>query len=304
MRHAAQAKDNSVTQDDDALLASVMGPPLAFWRKAPPPPVHAPPAYLGMSYASILTDPVTLTVLAIMLTVYLALRFAFARNGSWFSTRPAFAAHGFTFCLPFVYLATMGIYHWYGDPSLAVIDRTFGVHPAAKTMSLVMVGTQLYDIPSSILIGGELASPNFVAHHITVLTLCFFALHYQFLLYYGVYFMGVIELSTPLLVFVDLFRDNPKFAQAFKLTNELVRVLFAVAFFAVRIVLWIPASLSFWTDALDLLATDDPASRHGLPVAVIVFWLIVHLGLTCLQWHWGIMILKAVYYMAIGDEIC
>lgn len=77
--------------------------------------------------------------------------------------------------------------------------------------------------------------------------------------------MGVIETSTPLLAFVDLFRDFPKFAAIFPITNEIVRCVFAAAFFAVRIVLWIPASVDFWRDGLDLLLHATPADLHSLP---------------------------------------
>lgn len=49
------------------------------------------------------------------------------------------------------------------------MDRRFGYHWAGERIVSIMVGVQLYDVPSSLLIGGDLASPNFIAHHITVL---------------------------------------------------------------------------------------------------------------------------------------
>lgn len=179
------------------------------------------------------------------------------------------------------------------------MDPQFGYHPGAQRIVdspasfnhstnmrvicispqvAVMVGVQLYDIPSSLLIGGVLASPNFVAHHIIVFLcvsserlcrlgifrLATFALYYRFALYYGVFFMGVIELSTPILAFVDLFRDFPKFAAAFPITNEIFRAMFAIAFFAVRIILWLPASIGFWRDTVPLLSLEAD-DRHHLP---------------------------------------
>lgn len=49
----------------------------------------------------------------------------------------------------------------------------------------------------------------------------------RYALYFGVYFLGVIELSTPLLAFVDFFRDYPSLAKpgtAGGVLNEIVRV--------------------------------------------------------------------------------
>lgn len=76
--------------------------------------------------------------------------------------------------------------------------------------------------------------------------------------------MGVIELSTPILAFVDLFRDFPKFAAVFPITNEIFRAMFALAFFAVRIILWLPASIAFWRDTAPLIFLEAD-ERHRLP---------------------------------------
>lgn len=256
---------------------------------------------LGYSIYEVVTLPTVIFVFFAMLSSYLILRRLFSRPGSKFASNPSIAAHGFVFCVPFIYMSSYGIYSWYFDPSLEAIDHKFGTHPAAQRIVSIMVGTQLYDVPSSILIGGVLASPSFIAHHITVLLLSVFGLHFRFVLYYGVFFMGVIETSTPLLAFVDLFRDFPKFAKAFPTANEIVRVLFAIAFFSVRIFLWIPPSIAFWGDCIEAL--KGPAEDlHAMPKFIIVFWLLVHAFLTTLQWHWGSIIAKAVYAMIIGDE--
>uniref|UniRef100_A0A7S3K1K0 TLC domain-containing protein n=1 Tax=Aureoumbra lagunensis TaxID=44058 RepID=A0A7S3K1K0_9STRA len=273
--------------------------------------VEVPTSYIGRSYGEIYSDPIVIGVCGGMTIMYLILRKVFSERGSKFARNPSLAAHGFTFCAPFIYLSSMGIRYWFFDDSLMTMDRTFGYHQGAERIALVMVGAQIFDIPSSLLIGGALASPTFIAHHITVLWLATQAIHYQFVLYYGFYFLGVIELSTPLLAFVDMFRDFPKFADMFPITNEICRVLFAIAFFSVRIFLWIPASICFWKDALDVLfnfatnASKIPFSAEQPPTVpkyVIFFWLFVHAGLSSLQWYWATKILRAIYAMAIGDK--
>jgi len=123
----------------------------------------------------------------------------------------------------------------------------------------------------------------------------------------------VVELSTPLLAFVDLFRDYPKFAAAYPTVEEVCRVAFAVLFFVVRIVGWLPVVVAFARDALDVIGRDgvaaaassswkDADSATEIPVPIVCFWLTVTLFLTGLQWYWATMIGKAAYAMAIGDK--
>eukprot|EP00634_Sargassococcus_sp_CCMP2135_P005925 CAMPEP_0198647246 /NCGR_PEP_ID=MMETSP1467-20131203/2567_1 /TAXON_ID=1462469 /ORGANISM="unid. sp., Strain CCMP2135" /LENGTH=293 /DNA_ID=CAMNT_0044382863 /DNA_START=24 /DNA_END=905 /DNA_ORIENTATION=- len=265
--------------------------------------VEEPLDYLGMPFAEILLHPRALWVSIGMSVAYLLLRSTFTRAGSKFAKDPAMGAHGLVFSSPFFYLAGKGIALWYFDDDVAKMDTLFGAHPGVSLLILTMVGVQLFDVPSTLLIGGSLATPTFIAHHLTVLWLSVMSLHYRFALYYAAYFIGVIELSTPFLAFVDLFRDFPKFAEAWPATNEVVRVLFALAFFFVRIVNWIPVSVAFWREALGLLFRTGP---HGvsapIPDYVILVWLTTHLGLTLLQWYWGTKILKAVYAMLTGDD--
>ncbi|KAJ8610342.1 hypothetical protein CTAYLR_003856 [Chrysophaeum taylorii] len=271
-----------------------------FWVKKAPPVVETiNPEPLGIPYAEVFTDPIVLVVTIAMTAIFLVLRKLFGHPKSMFASNPPIAAHAFTFMLPFVYLAIRGLNIWYFDDSLHRIDRRFGDHSGGRHLIAVMIGTQIFDIPSSILIGGPLAAPNFVVHHVVVLSLAILALRYRFAFYYGVYFMGVTELSTPLLAFVDLFRDFPKFALKFPNTNETVRISFAIAFFWVRIISWLPISVKFWSDAFGMLA--DTLPRNALPKGVLYLWLVVHTFLTILQ-HWGIKIAKAAYLMAIGDK--
>merc|ERR1712157_148289 len=99
---------------------------------------------------------------------------------------------------------------------------------------------------------------------------------------------------------VDAMRDFPKLASDFPMTNEVCRVVFAVVFYCVRVIGWVPVSINFWRDCLSLLEAD--AAMHTMPKFVPVFWLATHAGLTCLQAWWGFLILKAVYAMITGDE--
>ena len=78
------------------------------------------------------------------------------------------------------------------------------------------------------------------------------------------------------------------------------RAAFIVAFFAVRVIGWIPVSVDFWSDVLALLPGGG-APTHAMPTAVAYSWLFFHLGLTLLQFHWGRLIASAAYAMLVGD---
>ena len=93
--------------------------------------------------------------------------------------------------------------------------------------------------------------------------------------------------------------DHSTFSLPLSLSLSPYQVGFAVVFYAVRVIAWVPVSIGFWRDAFRLLSGEVP--MHTMPKYIVCFWLFVHLGLTLLQWHWGIIIAKGAYYMAIGD---
>ena len=162
-----------------------------------------------------------------------------------------------------------------------------------------MLAIQMYDVPASLIVP-DLRQITFVLHHLIVLCLAWVALRYRAFYYYGAYFMGVIELSTPLLSVVDSMRDFPKLGDAYPMANEICRVAFGIVFLAVRVVGWIPVSIHFWRDCLGLF--EDGADLHTMPLWVPGFWLATHAALSCLQLYWASLIVRAVWAMATGDE--
>lgn len=257
--------------------------------------------HLGMSWAEIFSIPQLQIQLPAIILVHGLFHFLLTRwKTGPFASRAGYTAHYIPFIVCFFWMAVYGVYLWLYDEQLAdpSFDRIWGAHEGATTLVISMLSIQLYDLPISFVIP-DLRQVTFILHHAVVLTLAFIALRYRAFLYYGVYFFGVIESSSPFLAMVDGFRDFPKLANKFAVTNELCRVGFAVVFYAVRIIAWVPVSIGFWRDAFRLLSGEVP--MHTMPKYIVCFWLFVHLGLTLLQWHWGIIIAKGAYYMAIGD---
>lgn len=283
------------------------------WQR-PAPVKMDPDAHLGMSYAEIFGQQQLHVQLVLIVAVHAVSHFLLRRYPGPFA-RPkndddkeapkmkslTYIAHYAPFLVTFACMAVYGCWLWLTNEELAdpAFDRTWGAHEGAKALVTSMLAIQLYDVPVSLAIP-ELRVFTFVAHHCVVLTLAIAALRFQAFLYYGVYFMGVIECSTPLLALVDAFRDFPRLAELLPVVNELSRVGFAVAFFTVRIFGWVGVSVCFWIDALKLFKEGAP--RHQLPLYIVLTWLVAHAGLTLLQWHWGIKIAKAAFAMALGDN--
>lgn len=269
-------------------------------RSKAPPPI-APDAPLGMTYSEIFALPQLQMQLTAIVVVHLFLAWSLPKwkNGP-FAVKPQTAAHLAPFITCFTWMAYQGVSLWLFDPVIAdpSFDRKFGEHAGAQTLIVSMLAIQLYDVPTSIIIP-EMRELTFILHHIVVLILGFAALRFRAMYYYGVYFFGVIESSSPLLALVDTMRDFPKLGAAFPVLNEVARVGFAITFFTVRIICWVPVSYEFWRDMLSHFKADAPL--HGMPLSIVAFWLATHFFISMLQVHWGLIIVKAAIAMAKGD---
>lgn len=271
------------------------------WGKSKVPVVD-PDEWYGKSFGESFGNRHLQLQLVAMIAVHAFLYYSFKSNPkSPFHRNPNQIAHYAPFLIAFVFMASYGCWIWVTNPNeFHGMDATWGYHEGAETILISMLAIQSYDTPVSLLIP-ELRQITFVLHHAVVLSLSILSLRYRAFYYYAVYFLGVIEASSPFLAVVDAARDYPKVAERYPKTNEVCRILFAVIFFVVRIFGWFPVSYCFWRDALALLLNED-AAMHQMPKWVPAYWLATHAFLTCLQVLWGSLILKAAYAMAAGDE--
>ena len=120
-----------------------------------------------------------------------------------------------------------------------------------------------------------------VGHHLVTGTLAYFGLN-PYLQYYGLFYMGVAEFTNIPLTFVDVFKYLPEAAKKFSFLNEASRIIFALAFIALRLVYWPIMSYDFWTGSINLLQTGNAHSNF-----VVTFFLVANLFLTGLQFLWG-----------------
>lgn len=113
--------------------------------------------------------------------------------------------------------------------------------------------------------------------------------------HYAVFFTGVAEVSSVPLAVVDLFKHFPRLREHYRLTNEVVRNVFAATFLACRTFAWSYVSLSFWRDSFGALGTTTTIEN------TIYIFMVCNVGMTLLQWYWSWLILEKVYQKVTGD---
>mmetsp|Transcript_18223 Transcript_18223/g.48960 ORF Transcript_18223/g.48960 Transcript_18223/m.48960 type:complete len:275 (-) Transcript_18223:165-989(-) len=218
--------------------------------------------------------------------------------GSPFRERATFAANKLEQVVPLTYLACRGTYMWFFDTAFAAAfanDHLFGYYEPARALVQVMATHAFFDVCTP-LFCEDLRRPDFLIHHIMALIL---GLHSATTLccnYYGIFFMGVAEISSVLIGFVTLFRSFPKFQAAFPVTGLLVQNLFAVLFLPLRCFYWIFVTADFWV-------TLWQRSSRPLPQMVLwvrVVWLVISVALLLIQLFWGVKVVKAWLHVFRG----
>jgi hypothetical protein len=101
--------------------------------------------------------------------------------------------------------------------------------------------------------------------------------------------MGLSELSSLPLAFVDFFKQFPKVRAKYPGFNEFVRVLFAASFLPIRGLYWPYASYTFWVHALKALDEGSTA-----PTFVIYTFMVCNIIMTLLQWFWASLVIKGI----------
>ena len=106
--------------------------------------------------------------------------------------------------------------------------------------------------------------------------------------YYGAFFMGVSELSSMPLAFVDMFKQFPHLMKEYPAFADHVRTTFGVLFLIVRVVLWFPATYSFWHRLARRVARGRRRRRSGSSRGSCI----CNLFLSFLQLFWATLILS------------
>uniref|UniRef100_A0A7S2N5A4 TLC domain-containing protein n=1 Tax=Helicotheca tamesis TaxID=374047 RepID=A0A7S2N5A4_9STRA len=244
-------------------------------------------------------------------------------KGPW-TDMPGFTAHQVV-ALPLqAYLAYQGMMAWYFyahsdnyDAEIfdTPVDRILKLHPTGLQLSEIAVGMQLFwDTPLGFIIPA-LNDPLKLAHHIGMfLTASQSAGSFGRSIgsYHALFYMGVIEISTLPLVFVDLFHpkhkpwfqyfkgnDSPSFLQPF---NEVCRIAFALSFLVVRGILFPYEVFTRWVPDILHVASLSPEERDGAALPSLYLVLSTSVLFSLLQLHWAVLIAKQLLKKFVGGE--
>jgi hypothetical protein len=201
-----------------------------------------------------------------------------------------------TFC------GVYGFYLWHlsrrvhSDIPATPAGRLFAHMPQAELLVAVNFMFQSWDFVVSATIP-EHATAVFLGHHVLASTVSFCSLKYQVLQYYGVFFLGLTEVSSIFLVFLDLGKFFPPSTGSVFETFVLFVCgpLFVVSFLCYRVALWWPESYRLLQDVRTVLGNGQARQLRG-PGAkwVLLLFLACNLPLGLLQLYWTTIIAQEV----------
>lgn len=245
-------------------------------------------------------------------------------QGPW-THLTAFSAHQVVAFPLMVILTYVGWKDWFFDPNKDIegataTSRIFGYsNPEDIPLAIGSGAILLWDIPMGF-ISPPLRDPVMWGHHVGMFMVAsvmsgLFCKHGNMIgYYYASYYFGVIELSSIFLAYVDIF--HPKYKHYHKWMNakhsneklvslqnmlnsmnELARLLFALAFLALRGIYF--PYVSFAQAIPDLIeAYENPP--EGVPMWTGYFLAILISSFAILQAYWGLLIANQVMKVLSG----
>lgn len=254
---------------------------------------------MAMTFTEIYLAPWFLAYVAVQFVCYGVLYRVFSRVHI-LDKNPLSVAHQVVAFPSLCYISLYASYTWFFDAGFQEAfedDMIFSYYEAARNIVWVMMGFMIVEIAHLIIAKG---GPEVFMHHIFVLVLGNIGLMYggpdgtYLMLYYGVYFFGVSELSSIPLAFMDLFRENKDLANEYPVLKDSVRVVFSVLFVILRVFYWAYVVYGWLGEFFGKF--DEIALWAFLPFAIACVLL------TGLQWFWAYLIVRGVMKMAKGQR--
>lgn len=150
--------------------------------------------------------PLAATAGGIGALAQLGLTAAFKASGDpvW-QDAPGYAAHQVVAFLLMIFVATLGLAGWLNPPAAAAtaVGRLLGVSDTARWLGAMLLGMLVvWDIPTCIAIP-RLRKPDMFVHHVAMAAVALVGCRYL-PTHYGLYYMGVVEISSIPLTLYDL----------------------------------------------------------------------------------------------------
>jgi len=174
--------------------------------------------------------------------------------------------------------------------------RLFGYLPEAEQLAAANFTFQLWDFIILPMIP-EHCTALMLTHHVAAATVSYCSIRYQYLHYYGVFFLGLSEISSIFLVFVDLAKYFPPLPGT--VYDHFVGIvcgpLFVVTFTVYRLLLWWPVSVRLFRDAYAVITSGQAQKLRPACTRVLYVFLGMNLPLGLVQLYWFSLILEEVW---------
>lgn len=173
--------------------------------------------------------------------------------------------------------------------------RLFGYLPEAEKLAAACFTFQLWDFFISLLIP-EHRTAIMLTHHTMAATVSWCSIRYQYLHYYGVFFLGLSEVSSIFLVFVDLSKYFPPIPGSpyDHFVGLLCGPVFVMSFTIYRVAMWWPVSVQLFRDARAVISSGQAQKLRPGCTWVLYIFLGMNLPLGVLQLYWFGLILQEV----------
>jgi hypothetical protein len=203
----------------------------------------------------------------------------------------------------------LGIHAWYitGRPHSQIPQtpegRLFGYLPESERLSAYALAYQLFDFVASLGIP-EHCTPIMMTHHLLAGGVAYCSIRYQFLHYYGFFFLGLSEVSTMFLAWIDLSTFFPPIpGSAFDLLIQAAGPCFVLSFILFRVILWWPTSLRLFRDAQTVWSTGKLEQLRPGQSWVLWVFLGSNFPLGILQLYWlGLILVEVQKTLLPGGE--
>ena len=193
-----------------------------------------------------------------------------------------------------------GFYTWHisgrshSTVPLTPRGRLFGYIPEAELIAAICFSFQFFDFFVSLLIP-EHCTAIMMTHHVMAAIVGWCSVRYQYLQHYGVFYLGLSEVSSIFLVFVDLSKYFPPVPGS--LYDQFVGICgpaFVVCFTVYRVIMWWPVSLQLFRDAYEVLQSGQASKLRPGKEWVLLVFLGLNIPLGILQLYWFGIILEEV----------
>ncbi|GKY99317.1 hypothetical protein MPSEU_000886800 [Mayamaea pseudoterrestris] len=202
----------------------------------------------------------------------------------------------------------VGFYTWHVTgrshsalPNTAA-GRLFDYLPEAELLAALNFMFQAWDFVISLSIP-EHATPIMLAHHLMASAVAWCSIRYQCLHYYGVFFLGLTEVSSFFLVFIDLSKYYPSVPGSWLDTwvGGICGPCFALTFFYYRVWLWWPESMRLFRDVQEVARSGQAQKLRPQGTWVLYLFLVLNVPLGILQLYWFTIILEEAKKVVLGQ---